>query len=84
MGGHVFTIFTWIIGVALIVLSWTLFPYLSWHIAASIVCTVVGALILVFALLFTVYFYNLDMKMTSKLEKPLNKHYDKIKRNRKI
>lgn len=37
-----------------------------------------------FVLSFVVYFFNLDMKMTSALEPLLEKHYDKIKRNRKI
>ncbi len=71
-------------GTALIVLSWTLFPYLGWHLAVSIVCTVAGAFIALFGLLFIVYFFNLDMKLTSSLEKLLEKHYDKIERNRKI
>lgn len=37
-----------------------------------------------FVLSFAVYFFNLDMKLTSALEPLLEKHYDKIKRNRKI
>ena len=36
------------------------------------------------AVTFVVYFFNLDMKLTSALEPLLAKHYDKIKRNRKI
>lgn len=71
-------------GTALIILSWTLFPYLGWYLWVSIVCTVVGAFIALFGLLFIVYFFNLDMKLTSSLEKVLLKHYDKQKRNRKI
>ncbi len=71
-------------GTALIVLSWTLFPSLGVWLWVSIVCTVVGAFIALFALLFIVYFFNLDMKMTSALEPILQKHYDKIERNRKI
>ncbi len=71
-------------GTALIVLSWTLFPSLGVWLWVSIVCTVVGAFIALFALLFIVYFFNLDMKMTSALEPILLKHYDKIERKRKI
>lgn len=71
-------------GTALIVLSWTLFPSLGVWLWVSIVCTVVGAFIALFALLFIVYFFNLDMKMTSALEPILQKHYDKIERKRKI
>ncbi len=71
-------------GTALIVLSWTLFPSLSVPLWVSIVCTVLGAFIAIFALLFIVYFFNLDMKLTSSLEPMLLKMYDKKKRNRKI
>lgn len=71
-------------GTALIVLSWTLFPSLGVWLWVSIVCTVVGAFIAMFALLFIVYFFNLDMKLTSALEPLLLKHYDKIERKRKI
>ena len=34
-----------------------------------------------FALTFTIYFFNLDMKLTSKIEPIFLKHYDKIKRD---
>ena len=71
-------------GTALIVLSWTLFPALGWHLWISIVLTIVGAFIALFGLLFIVYFFNLDMKLTSSLEPLLLKLYDKKKRNRKI
>ncbi len=37
-----------------------------------------------FVLSLIVYFFNLDMKLTSALEPLLAKYYDKIKRNRKI
>ena len=37
-----------------------------------------------FVLSFIVYFFNLDMKLTSAIQPLLAKHYDKIKRNRKI
>ncbi len=71
-------------GTALIVLSWTLFPYLGLQLWISIVCTVVGAFVALFALLFIVYFFNLDMKLMAKMEPILVKVYDKKKRNRKI
>ena len=41
-------------------------------------------LVALFVLSLIVYFFNLDMKLTSALEPLLAKHYDKIKRNRKI
>ncbi|MBQ4425102.1 MAG: hypothetical protein II882_05145 [Lachnospiraceae bacterium] len=34
-----------------------------------------------FAVTFTVYFFNLDMKLTSKIEPFLLRHYDKMERN---
>ncbi len=34
-----------------------------------------------FVLSFIVYFFNLDMKLTSAIEPLLSKHYDKIKRD---
>lgn len=37
-----------------------------------------------FLLTFVVYFFNLDMKLTSALEPLFEKHYDKIKRERKL
>ncbi len=73
-----------IIGTALIVLSWTLFPYLNWYLWISIVCTVLGGIGVFFGLLFVVYFFNLDMKLTAFLESKLIKIYDKRKKERKI
>ena len=37
-----------------------------------------------FVVTFTVYFFNLDMKLTSKIEPLLLKHYDKIPRNQHL
>ena len=45
-------------------------------IAIVIVCLFILSLI--------VYFFNLDMKLTSAIQPLLAKHYDKIKRDRKI
>ncbi len=41
-------------------------------------------LLILFVLSMVVYFFNLDMKMMAAVEPLLAKHYDKIKRNRKI
>ena len=73
-----------IIGTALIALSWVLFPGLGLPLWGSIVLTVVGGIFALFGLLFFVYFFNLDMKLTSKLQPLFHKHYDRIKRNRQI
>lgn len=37
-----------------------------------------------FVLSLVVYFFNLDMKFTSAIQPLLEKHYDKIKRERKL
>ena len=41
-------------------------------------------LICLWILSMIVYFFNLDMKLTSALQPLLAKHYDKIKKDRKI
>ena len=40
-----------------------------------------GAAVAFFVVTFTVYIFNLDMKLTSKIEPLLLKHYDRIPRN---
>ena len=40
--------------------------------------------VLFFVVTFTVYFFNLDMKLTAALEPIFLKHYDKIKRDRHL
>lgn len=37
-----------------------------------------------FTLTFTVYFFNLDMKLTAAIEPFLLKHYDRIERDRHL
>ena len=37
-----------------------------------------------FVVTFTVYFFNLDMKLTSMIEPFLLKHYDRIERNQHL
>lgn len=37
-----------------------------------------------FALTFTVYFFNLDMKLTAAIEPWLQKHYDRIDRDKHL
>lgn len=41
-------------------------------------------LVILWILSMIVYFFNLDMKLTSAIQPLLAKHYDKIKRDRKI
>ena len=42
------------------------------------------AALVFFAVTFTVYLLNLDMKLTAAIEPFLLKHYDKIERNRHL
>ncbi len=53
-------------------------------ILLKILMIVAIVLVAFFVLTFIVYFFNLDMKLTSALEPLLEKHYDKIKRDHKI
>ncbi|MCI5919566.1 MAG: hypothetical protein MRZ75_09620 [Roseburia sp.] len=41
-------------------------------------------MVVLFVLSLIVYFFNLDMKLTSAIQPLLEKHYDKIKRERKL
>ena len=47
----------------------------------KIILKVFLAVFALFAVTFTVYFFNLDMKLTSKIEPFLLRHYDKMERN---
>lgn len=41
-------------------------------------------LVALFVLTFTVYFFNLDMKLTAALYPHFEKHYDKVKRDKHL
>ena len=49
---------------------------------------IIGKLLLIalgfFAVTFTVYIFNLDMKLTARIEPLLLRHYDKIERDRHL
>ena len=42
------------------------------------------AALVFFAVTFTIYIFNLDMKLTARIEPLLLKHYDKIERDRHL
>ena len=44
----------------------------------------VGSAVGIFVTLFSIYFFNLDMKLTSAIEPFLIKHYDRMPRNSKV
>ena len=47
----------------------------------SILAKVLTVIAVLFVVTFTVYFFNLDMKLTAAIEPWLIKHYDKIERD---
>ena len=73
-----------ILGTALIVLTWVLFVGLGLPVWAGVLITIAGGILVLLGLMFIVYFFNLDMKLTSKMYPILMKHYDKRKRDRRI
>lgn len=73
-----------IIGTLLIVFTWVFFVGLGLPVWAGVLLTILGALIIFFGLTFGIYIFNLDMKLTSKLEPLFIKHYDKIKRDQHL
>lgn len=50
----------------------------------TILLVLVIIIAVLFVLTFTVYFFNLDMKLLALLEPLFNKHYDKIKRDKHL
>ena len=46
--------------------------------------TLLGVVFGLFVLSFTVYFFNLDMKLTAALAPWFDKHYDRIERDRHL
>lgn len=49
-----------------------------------ILLTVVIVLAVLFAVTFTVYFFNLEMKLLALIEPLIAKHYDRIKRDKHL
>ena len=45
---------------------------------------ILGVIVGFFILTFAVYWFNLDMKIIRKVYDALQKHYDKMKRDRKL
>ena len=50
----------------------------------KVILIIAIVLVCLFVLSSIVYFFNLDMKLTSAMEPLLEKHYDKIKRKRNL
>ncbi len=45
---------------------------------------ILGVILALFVLTFTIYFLNLDMKLIRKIYDLLGKHYDTMKRDKKL
>lgn len=50
----------------------------------EIILTILLVVFLFFAVTFTIYWFNLDMKLVNKLYFGLKKHYDNRKRDRRL
>ena len=60
------------------------FPLEGDYLMLKILGIIAIVLVCLWILSMIVYFFNLDMKLTSSIQPLLEKHYDKIKRDRKI
>ena len=49
-----------------------------------ILWVIVKIVLILFVITFTIYFFNLDMKLTAALEPFFIRHYDKIKRDQHL
>jgi len=54
------------------------------HTFLMVLLIIAIVIVALFVLTFTVYFFNLDMKMLAKLEPLFQKHYDKIDRDKHL
>jgi len=56
----------------------------SKHVVLSVLWKLFLILFGFFAVTFIIYFFNLDMKLTSAMEPFLTRHYDRIKRDQHL
>lgn len=50
----------------------------------KVIAKIAAAIAALFGLTFTIYWFNLDMKLINKVYFALQKHYDNLKRDRKL
>lgn len=50
----------------------------------DVLLIIIGVLLALFVLTFAIYFFNLDMKLIRKVYDFLGKHYDTMKRDKKL
>lgn len=50
----------------------------------EVVLIILGVILALFLITFAIYFFNLDMKLIRKVYDWLQKHYDNMKRDKKL
>ena len=55
-----------------------------WTNNMEVILIILGVMLALFAVTFTIYFFNLDMKLIRKVYDLLGKHYDTMKRDKKL
>ena len=50
----------------------------------KIISKIIAAILALFGVTFTIYWFNLDMKLVNKIYFLLQKHYDNMKREKKL
>lgn len=73
-----------IIGTTVIALCWALFVDMGLAVWGAAIITAICAVLILFGLLFTMYFFNLDSKLLAVVQRFVNKLYDRRVRNRHL
>lgn len=50
----------------------------------EVIFIILGVILALFVITFTIYFFNMDMKLVRKIYNLLGKHYDNMKRDKKL
>ena len=50
----------------------------------DIILIIIGIILALFLITFAIYWFNLDMKLVRKVYDALQKHYDNMKRDKKL
>lgn len=56
----------------------------DWISNMEIILIILGVILALFVITFAIYFFNLDMKLIRKVYDLLQKHYDNMKRDKKL
>ena len=55
-----------------------------WINKMDVILIILGVILVLFVVTFVIYFFNLDMKLIRKVYDLLGKHYDTMKRDKKL